>query len=281
MQINVRILESQSRFLIILACTGVLVGGSDAQKCSSGDDNCDRADRHTASTGAPVGTMNDVSPKTDSAEAPQDPLINTFEVKDLPRPDLQNNAYVVDVAGVLTELQEQTLSNLCAGVHKNTTFYPWILTLDRIPTPEGKTTYFPQQLRLFGTQVLRHWFDGNHQKQGRSLIFIVVTGTNKLEIYASKNAKKKLKDGRIRGILRHPNITGSMQEKNYEMALLGSVSRAAVAIKSSSGMLSGGFGMMPVFIGGAFFFMMMQGKGFGPFGGKKTGTDFGESPREF
>jgi hypothetical protein len=63
-------------------------------------------------------------------------------VKDLPRPDLHNNAYVyvVDVAGVLTELQEQTLSNLCAGVHKNTT-YPWILTLDRIPTPEGKTTY--------------------------------------------------------------------------------------------------------------------------------------------
>jgi hypothetical protein len=69
MHINVRILERQSRFLTMLACTGVLVGISDAQKCGSGDENCDRGDRHNASTAAHVGTMNGVSSKTDSAEA--------------------------------------------------------------------------------------------------------------------------------------------------------------------------------------------------------------------
>ena len=107
-----------------------------------------------------------------------------------------------------------------------------------------------------------------------------------------KKAKSKLKDGRIRSIMRHPNITRSLSAKDeaglpaprYAEAVALLINRCANAARSGNGLFGGGgfSGMLPVAVGGFFFMYFNKNKGW--FGGNRAadvGFNDAEMEREF
>jgi hypothetical protein len=204
-------------------------------------------------------------------------------VGELPVPNVTNHEYVVDFAGVLAPEDLETLQSSLKVATRNTTMQPMVLTVHQIPQPEeGKTLHRVQLLRTFGSQLCRHWFPSQPTTQAKVVVYIVQTGLSppRLEVYVGRRSKTKLKDQRVRGILRHPNVTKSMSAEppRYAIALHTAIQRSVSILKQSEGLLGGGGfrGVIPLVMGGCFFLYFNSQKKRGGGGGGGGGM-FGGS----
>jgi hypothetical protein len=252
---------------------------------------------------------------------------------DLVIPNITKGEFVVDHAQLFTPEERAELGALLRGAKQNSTVLPLVVTVAYIPQPVGgQTLHRAQLVRQFGTAVSRHFFQGSTAWQLKTLIFIVQKrmaappGTEpadappelapRIDVFTGKKAKQKLKDGRIRQILRHPNVTRALGHTEpaepdadagaaarvepasegegegegearrlaprYFEATRLVVDRATTAARQSGGLFGGSgggmTGLLPIMVGGCFFLYFNKTK----FGNKRSSQmDSMQMDREF
>ena len=179
----------------------------------------------------------------------------------LPIPNVSAGEFVVDWAQLLSAEEMEALLEELTIMTRNSTMQPMVLTLHQIPQPSpGIKLQRRQLVRSFGNQLARHWFPSQQFYQAKLVLYIVQSGLvpPKMDIYAGRRAKSKLKDGRIRGLLRHPNITRGLEADppTYGLAIRTAIRRSLTIVQQSSGIFAAGNGLrgfMPLMLGGCFF----------------------------
>ncbi len=291
--------------LMLLQWTGLLVvGGVDAGQDEGGSlppctDGEDGAQGRCLSSDAPVR-----SPVEDGAEAAAAAATEVgvlVAATDLAVPNITKGDFVVDHAQVFTEEERSQLNGLLLNAKKNSSVLPLVVTVAFIPQPvAGQTLHRAQLVRQFGTAVSRHFLQSSTSWQLKTLIVIVqkrmaaAAGSEphfapRIDVFTGKKIKQKVKDGRIRQILRHPNITrameytdeasGELAPRYYDATRL-IVDRTTLVARQSGGLFGGsGFtGLLPIMVGG-FAFLYFQKSKFG--GNRSSDFDNAQMDRDF
>ena len=182
---------------------------------------------------------------------------------DLPVPNVTAGEYIIDYANILGEEAQTQLRELLKVGTRNTTMQPMVLTVADIPQPDAdRKLHKSQLLRSFGNSLCRHWFPGSVALQSKAVVYIIQSAFTppRLDIYTGKRAKAKLKDAKIRGLLRHPNITKGLgsDPPDFQRVLSTAIGRTIHTLQASSSMLfgdgGGGLrGLVPMLLGGCFF----------------------------
>ena len=290
--------------LLLLQGSVLLVGGAGAGEaegdslppCRDGEDG---APGRCLSSDAPARSVAEEG--DDGASQPQgaEPAAVAPEVgilsaaTDLAVPNITNGDFVVDHAQLFTEEERSQLKSLLLDAKKNSTILPLVVTVAFIPQPVvGQHLHRAQLVRQFGTAVSRHFFQTSTSWQLKTLIVIVQKGmaaaagnqpqfAPRIDVFTGKKMKQKVKDSRIRQILRHPNITRAMEHTDEVSGKLAPryfdatrlvVDRTTLAARQSGGLFGGssGFtGLLPIMVGGFAFFYFQKTK----FGGNRS-SDF-------
>ena len=292
--------------LLLLLQAGRVVGGDSGDGalplCEQGEDGvqgqCRSSDAATRTGGG--GGSNDGAGQLAQAEAAAAAPTEVGALRaatDLAIPNITNGEFVVDHAELFTEEERSLLNGLLLDAKKNSSVVPLVVTVAFIPQPvAGQHLHRPQLIRHFGTAVARHVFSSSATWQLKTLIVILQkrvaapAGTDpqlspRIDVFTGKKTKQKLKDGRVRQILRHPNITAAMEhtdevtgepEPRYFEATRLVVDRTTKAAKQSGGLFgggSGGFtGLLPILVGGFAFFYFQKAK----FGNSRS-SDFDDA----